>query len=73
MSPGLHVNSTIFGFLLSVPEHRLRNTKEIKDGKQLKQLQILIPSDQKYKAFRYLQKDPIFEACLINSLRFSEL
>ena len=44
--------------LLQVPEQKLRKTKETRDRKQNNSKCILIPSDQKHNAFRYLQKDP---------------
>ena len=39
-----------YGYLLQVPEQRLRKTKETKHKKQNNFKERLIPNDQKYKA-----------------------
>ena len=49
----------LFWFLLQVPEHRLRKTKETKDRKKKSKWK-LIPRDQKYNAFRYMQIAPCY-------------
>ena len=55
------------GFLLWVPEHRWRKTKETKNRKQNNSKQDLTTKGRKqykYNALRYLQKDPFVDSML---------
>ena len=65
-------NARFFGFFFeyrSADNVSLGKAKEIKDSKQNNSKYRLFPSYQKYKVFRYLQKEPIFSDIVYQQTR----